>query len=638
MSNKKSRTSKKKNLPATKSFNDLAGYKNIINNIIIVSHIKEVALIILLALAGFFFISLVSYHPLDAGWSRTSQHLKNMNIAGNLGAWWADLFLYFFGITAYLFPIILISYIVLKFFNKEFNNDLILWVIRVVGFILTLLSNSAILSLLEQQQIILFNIELPVSIGGVLGDIISNYFFEHANFWGAMLILISCLLAGITAMTGISWISITKLLFWIIKKIILLLFKYIFLVLLLLKTFNNNLLITIKSFYKKQGAIIDKRKINLNNCINAQNNMNSTLVTSNIFAKLKNKIKGFIDNLLLKLKFLNNQKNINDLRDNVENNKELINNNALNNAMINSNLAKHNCTNKYVGNDNFNKNCIVNNVVNRSLTNNNNDKNKNLLNINADQQQAAKNFIKQIKKNKNHINIKIPSNHQKTGLLTNGLPNIDLLEPSSSEDLKYYTDHLPDPAHIQAKLADFGVLVKIVDIFPGPVVTRVEMELAPGTKANKVTTLSKDLARSLSVPSVRVVEVIPGKTVIGLEIPNKKRILVRLRDILSSEQYVLSTTCLPLALGKDIAGIAIVTDLARMPHLLIAGTTGSGKSVGVNVMLLSILFKATPEDVRLILIDPKMLELSIYEGIPHQLSALAASFISVTTGVNKCKI
>ena len=160
--------------------------------------------------------------------------------------------------------------------------------------------------------------------------------------------------------------------------------------------------------------------------------------------------------------------------------------------------------------------------------------------------------------------------------------------------------------------------------------------MAPGTKASKITSLSKDLARSLSVPSVRVVEVIPGKSVVGLEIPNKHRALVRLRDILSSEQYLTSSTPLTLALGKDIAGVPVVTDLSRMPHLLVAGTTGSGKSVGINVMLLSILFKVTPDEVRLILIDPKMLELSIYDGIPHLLTPVVTDMKDAANVLNWC--
>ncbi len=173
---------------------------------------------------------------------------------------------------------------------------------------------------------------------------------------------------------------------------------------------------------------------------------------------------------------------------------------------------------------------------------------------------------------------------------------------------------------VEIKLKDFNIEVEVVAVHPGPVITRFEMQPAPGVKASKITALSKDLARSLSVVSVRVVEVIPGKTVVGLEIPNEHREMVTLSEILMSKDYDKSASPLTVALGKDISGKPAVADLAKMPHLLVAGTTGSGKSVGINSMLMSLLYKSTPETVRLILIDPKMLELNVYDDIPHLLT------------------
>ncbi|VAW62859.1 DNA translocase FtsK, partial [hydrothermal vent metagenome] len=173
---------------------------------------------------------------------------------------------------------------------------------------------------------------------------------------------------------------------------------------------------------------------------------------------------------------------------------------------------------------------------------------------------------------------------------------------------------------VELKLKDFNIEVEVVAVHPGPVITRFEMQPAPGIKASKITALSKDLARSLSVVSVRVVEVIPGKTYVGLEIPNEHREIVMLGEILMSQAYDKASSALTVALGKDISGNPVVTDLSRMPHLLVAGTTGSGKSVGINTMLVSLLYKSSPEDVRLILIDPKMLELNVYDDIPHLLT------------------
>jgi DNA segregation ATPase FtsK/SpoIIIE, S-DNA-T family len=201
------------------------------------------------------------------------------------------------------------------------------------------------------------------------------------------------------------------------------------------------------------------------------------------------------------------------------------------------------------------------------------------------------------------------------------LPPLKLLDDPGVRVPSYSTEALEAMSRlVELKLKDFGVEVEVTAVHPGPVITRFEMRPAPGVKASQITALSKDLARALSTISVRVVEVIPGKSVMGLEIPNEKRELVTLGEIIKSAAYEEVASPLALALGKDIGGAPIVADLARMPHLLIAGTTGSGKSVGINAMVLSLLYKSTAEHVRLIMIDPKMLELSVYEGIPHLLA------------------
>lgn len=189
---------------------------------------------------------------------------------------------------------------------------------------------------------------------------------------------------------------------------------------------------------------------------------------------------------------------------------------------------------------------------------------------------------------------------------------------------------------VEQHLLDFGIQADVVAVHPGPVVTRFELQLAAGVKVSKLTALSKDLARSLSVISVRVVEVIPGKTVVGLELPNHSREIVRLSDVLLADVYQQAHSSLTLALGVDIAGHPMVVDLAKMPHLLVAGTTGSGKSVGINAMILSILLKATPEEVRLIMIDPKMLELSVYDGIPHLLTPVVTDMKEAASALRWC--
>ena len=217
------------------------------------------------------------------------------------------------------------------------------------------------------------------------------------------------------------------------------------------------------------------------------------------------------------------------------------------------------------------------------------------------------------------------------------LPPLDLLDDPGRQEPSYSAEALEAMSRlVELKLKDFGVEVEVVAVHPGPVVTRFEMRPAPGVKASQITALAKDLARALSTISVRVVEVIPGKSVMGLEIPNEKREIVTLGEIIRSRTYDEVASPLALALGKDIGGLAVVADLARMPHLLIAGTTGSGKSVAINAMVLSLLYKSTAEHVRLIMIDPKMLELSVYEGIPHLLSPVVTDMKQAANALRWC--
>ena len=217
------------------------------------------------------------------------------------------------------------------------------------------------------------------------------------------------------------------------------------------------------------------------------------------------------------------------------------------------------------------------------------------------------------------------------------LPPLHLLDPAShqvetvSADTLEFTSRL-----IERKLKDFGVEVSVVAAYPGPVITRYEIEPAVGVKGSQITNLVKDLARALSVVSIRLVETIPGKAYMALELPNLKRQMVQLSEILSSQVYAEMQSMLTIAMGKDISGKPVVADLAKMPHVLVAGTTGSGKSVGINAMILSILYKATPQQVRMLLIDPKMLELSVYEGIPHLLCPVVTDMRQAASGLNWC--
>jgi S-DNA-T family DNA segregation ATPase FtsK/SpoIIIE len=218
------------------------------------------------------------------------------------------------------------------------------------------------------------------------------------------------------------------------------------------------------------------------------------------------------------------------------------------------------------------------------------------------------------------------------------LPDFSLLDDAAEAPVAEFSGESLEGMSrlLELKLKDFGIEAEVVSVLPGPVVTRFEIQPAPGLKVSRISGLVKDLARSLAVVSVRIVEVIPGKSVVGIEIPNEQRSVVRLKELIMSEVYQASKSPLTLALGKDIAGEPVVADVTKMPHVLVAGTTGSGKSVGINAMLLSILYKATPEQVRLILVDPKMLELSVYEGIPHLLTPVVTDMKEAAQALRWC--
>jgi len=224
-----------------------------------------------------------------------------------------------------------------------------------------------------------------------------------------------------------------------------------------------------------------------------------------------------------------------------------------------------------------------------------------------------------------------------TGGDESGLPPLSLLDDPKPQTKGYSEETLETLSRqIEFKLKDFRIDAQVVGAYPGPVITRFEMEPAPGVKVSQISSLDKDIARGLSVKSVRVVDVIPGKSVIGLEIPNTSREMIFLSELLRSKEYDKSGSVLTLALGKDIAGRPTVADLARMPHLLVAGTTGSGKSVAVNAMVLSLLYKASPKDLRMLMIDPKMLELSVYQGIPHLLAPVVTDMKEAANGLRWC--
>lgn len=503
-----------------------AGHKSgsAATHLVLWHRLQEGGFILLSTLAVFLCVALVTYHEADPAWSHTTPQQGIQNAAGEAGAWFADLCLYLFGYVAYLIPL-LIGYGSICLFQNRFESSdspRFLWGLRIIGFGLTVVSGCGLASL----HFGIWSKGMPVSAGGISGQIISAELNPFLGYLGSTLVLLAVFLTGITLTTGLSW-------FGLIDKMgrgLLLKFGDFCAILPRALTCLKDL----KQRYQNRKELLKRLKTE---------GVDPTLGAQ----KLKREV--VIDAVLLQPKFLE---------------------------------------------------------------------------------------IKEVKPTVSNARI-LPVGPQLP--LNTELPSVTLLEIAEPKNQTecYSPSKLESLSReVETRLLEFGVQVNVVAVEPGPVITRFEMELAAGVKVSKITGLAKDLARALTVTRVRVVEVIPGKSVVGLEIPNEYRELVRLREILESSQYIESASHLSLALGKDIAGNPVVVNLAKMPHLLVAGTTGSGKSVGINVMLLSLLYKAMPRDVRLILIDPKMLELSIYDGIPHLLTPVVTDMKDAANALRWC--
>ncbi len=456
--------------------------------------LREIAFLGFSACALFFLISLVTFSNEDAGWTHSGTSQIVRNAGGIFGAWLADFTLSMLGMCAYLFPVIISwhGYQVYRegWLPKQKMATALYW----LGLLATIVAGAALFSMLVFR----INVELPLTTGGILGQEVADTLERMLGNSGATVFLLMMLLAGITLVTGISWISLVDS----IGKYTMFIFRVIF------------------------RSIVNSSQERLNSGT-------PDFFTSSDRSEVKK-------------------------RSNVKTSTDL-------GYIEKSEPAPAFSTSK---------------------------------------------VVKSGKKQKTNYD---PS----LGVL----PSLSLLDNRDTRVKGYTNSDLEEMSRlVEDILNDFNVIVEVVGVMPGPVITRFELQPAAGVKVSRISTLSKDLARALSVTSVRIVEVIPGKSVVGLEIPNREREMVTLRELLVSSPFEKSKSLLTLAMGKDISGTPMVADLGKMPHALVAGTTGSGKSVAINTMILSLLYKATPEQVRMIMIDPKMLELSVYEGIPHLLT------------------
>ena len=537
-----------------------------------VQRMLEAGLLFSCLFALYLVLALFSFDPADPGWSQTGFQAPIRNLGGAVGAYLADLLLNLFGLIAYSIPFALAVTGLLLFRQYHYLMGLDYLTLG-LKIIGFIMLYIGILPLASMNGNDIFYF----SAGGIVGDIISSSFLPYLSFVGTTLLFLTFVLAGFVLLTGVSLLTIVE----VIGKYTIAFFQG----LLLLPNFIRD----------KFGSVTPEKELS---------------IPDN---------EPFVENIGIK--------NIEESKSQPEVEKAFAHLNLSNDEISQTNI-----------NQDIDPFVTIDDLMDEPLK------------INV-QEQVSDEEIAAAFENVEKIDVAddqpdvIPEIKTLSSLEPEanvfdkyqGMPSIELLDRADKATNPVTPEELEQVSRlVEAKLLDFGVQAQVVDVFPGPVITRFELDLAPGVKVSKISNLSKDLARALSAISVRVVEVIPGKSVIGLELPNKHREIVHLSEVISCPDFINSTSPLTMVLGKDIAGDPIVVDLAKMPHLLVAGTTGSGKSVGVNTMIVSLLYKSTPEDVRLIMIDPKMLELSVYEGIPHLLAEVVTDMKEAANALRWC--
>ena len=551
--------------------------------------LMEVGMMLSCATAFFLLIALASFHPSDPGWSQAGLHNEIQNLMGSMGAWAADILLFTFGITAYVLPFTLAfcGWFIFLHLKSVTKLDYLTISLRLVGALLVIFGFTGIAS-------INFDDFYSVSAGGAMGDIISTALIPHFSFVGTVLLLICFFCTGFTLATGISWLSIIDS----------------------IGSFTINRAKDIYSLPQKVSAF----------SLPSFGNGNEKALPKPINTE-------------------SSELNITSLRAEPE-----ADSSSENATQFTKTDTHRNSHSSIKSEPEFH----IPDAVFMSEDDDVKSSDKYVYRSEDDETEEAprpeveRQRIKVVRASKSagqgglraEQSIKPATTSQETAIKPAEkavMPSFDLLERADKHENPITQEELDQVSRLlEEKLADFSIIANVVDVLPGPVITRFELDLAPGVKVSKISALSKDLARAMSAISVRVVEVIPGKSVIGLELPNKHREMVRLSEVIETRAFQASESPLTMVLGADISGKPVVVDLGKMPHLLVAGTTGSGKSVGVNVMILSLLYKSTPEDVRLIMIDPKMLELSVYEGIPHLLTEVVTDMKQAANALRWC--
>jgi len=587
----------------------------------------EGGLILCCMIATYILLALSSFNPSDPGWSQSHFQGEIHNWTGAVGAWTADVLFYFFGFIAFLIPIMIATtgWFIFNRAHRLFEIDYFSVGLRIIGFILMLLGLAALVSMNADNMYVF-------SAGGVAGDVIGQAMLPYFNKLGTTLLLMCFFGAGFTLATGISWLTIIELTglgsIWCAKKIWHLpkLFKR--------ETETEDtkgFLSLVDKFTQRRNEMDDQHEPT-----RAQSNkpVKTPIHTKQAIEKpqVVEKKRSF---------FSRKPKPAEDIAVS-----------DIDDQQFDSDDRQEPSIQFDHEDTPFAPWVATKDDVDFNLDDDNDD-----LDIaqSMNHSDSDEPFEEAFAKPHSKGALVAQQKPKKEARIVDGVVVIDgqttqqarqKMDPLPSITLLDVPDRKKNPISeaelqqvarlVEAKLADFNIIANVVGVYPGPVITRFELELAPGVKASKITNLSKDLARSLLSENVRVVEVIPGKAYVGLELPNKFRETVFMRDVLDSAAFKDSKSTLSMVLGQDIAGEPVVVDLGKMPHLLVAGTTGSGKSVGVNAMITSLLYKSGPDDVRFIMIDPKMLELSVYEGIPHLLCEVVTDMKEAANALRWC--
>lgn len=584
---------------------------------------KEGGLIILLGLAVFMQLALIGYDNRDSGWSHLGYHPEARNFTGQAGAWIADFLISIVGVGAYLIPLMLVVPAIRFLLRSRISllDGLPFMMLRLVGAILVLCSLATLSAThLSNQE---FN--LPFSMGGLIGQAVSDLSVSLFSLIGSSVVLWTILLFGLTLFLELSWTAMLDSLGRMALSSVAVLKPAA-----MPKLKSRD---TAKENPNPYAAEDEAKRSQLRAAARKEPDLSMTHSSKNVHtpsAVDPDTASGFLQTETYEVDPLftdtvsqpsQSPQQAEQLSNALSRKVESTTQTASKTMLPNSDPAP------WVESDQEFDPLAGVSISDTPL---NDSERKELKIVPLSEAHVP------MKDNELGLDHVAPAVRKRQP--RRKIPSLDLLDaPELKQGHCYTDDQLEQMSRLlESKLKDFGIVAEVVEVNPGPVITRFEMQPAPGVKASRITNLARDLARSMAVMSVRVVEVIAGKSVIGIEIPNEERQMVRLSEVLNSKPYKEASSKLTLGLGNDIAGNPVVANLAKMPHLLVAGTTGSGKSVGVNAMLLSLLFKATPDEVRLMLVDPKMLELSIYEGIPHLLAPVITDMKEAAGGLRWC--